>query len=106
MKSQERPRCTSAKTSATVIRVPLKVGLGMWLLRPAPQITTLKATATSRGQSANPVFPTRAGTSNIARLHGTPAPPFDWRQVESEDYRQYVANLRALGCPEQTVRDI
>jgi hypothetical protein len=32
--------------------------------------------------------------------------PFDWRKVESEDYRQYIANLRAVGCPEQTVRDI
>ena len=32
--------------------------------------------------------------------------PFDWRKVESEDYRRYIANLRAIGCPEQTVRDI
>ncbi|MCI0539773.1 MAG: hypothetical protein L0Z50_31580 [Verrucomicrobiales bacterium] len=32
--------------------------------------------------------------------------PFDWRKVESEDYRQYIANLRAVGCPEATVRDI
>jgi hypothetical protein len=31
---------------------------------------------------------------------------FDWRKVESEDYRQYIANLRTVGCPEQTVRDI
>lgn len=31
---------------------------------------------------------------------------FDWRQVESPDYRQYIANLRNVGCPEQTVRDI
>jgi hypothetical protein len=32
--------------------------------------------------------------------------PFRWAQVESSDYRVYLANLRALGCPEQTVRDI
>ena len=31
---------------------------------------------------------------------------FSWRQVESEDYKKYIANLRALGCPEQTIRDI
>ena len=31
---------------------------------------------------------------------------FSWRQVESTDYPTYVANLRAIGCPEQTVRDI
>ena len=31
---------------------------------------------------------------------------FDWRRVESPDYRQYIANLRAGGCPEKTIRDI
>ncbi len=31
---------------------------------------------------------------------------FHWSQVESEDYREYVANLRRIGCPEQTIRDI
>ncbi len=30
----------------------------------------------------------------------------DWRSVESEDYRKYIANLRAIGCPEETIRDI
>jgi hypothetical protein len=30
----------------------------------------------------------------------------DWSTVESEDYREYIANLRAIGCPEETVRDI
>lgn len=31
---------------------------------------------------------------------------FDWHNVESTDYRAYIANLRAVGCPEETVRDI
>ena len=30
----------------------------------------------------------------------------DWRSVESEDYRKYIANLRSIGCPEETIRDI
>jgi hypothetical protein len=29
-----------------------------------------------------------------------------WAQLESEDYPTYVARLRAIGCPEQTIRDI
>ncbi len=29
-----------------------------------------------------------------------------WSSVEASDYRQYIANLRAVGCPEQTIRDI
>ncbi len=35
-----------------------------------------------------------------------PAKVFDWRTVESTDYRAYIANLRAIGCPEETIRDI
>jgi hypothetical protein len=30
----------------------------------------------------------------------------DWRALESEDYRQYIQNLRAVHCPEETVHDI
>ncbi len=31
---------------------------------------------------------------------------FKWSQIESEDYKTYVARLRAIGVPEQTIRDI
>jgi hypothetical protein len=31
---------------------------------------------------------------------------FRWAQLEAEDYRDYVARLRSIGCPEQTIRDI
>jgi hypothetical protein len=36
----------------------------------------------------------------------TELPLFRWSEVESADYRQYIANLRAIGCPEQTIRDL
>ena len=36
----------------------------------------------------------------------TNAAPFHWRALESEDYTVYAANLRAVGCPERTLRDI
>jgi LysM repeat protein len=31
---------------------------------------------------------------------------FSWRELESRDYPVYIANLRDIGCPEQTIRDI
>ena len=31
---------------------------------------------------------------------------FRWAQLETEDYRAYIGRLRAIGCPEQTIRDI
>lgn len=35
-----------------------------------------------------------------------PRPRFHWSQVESDDYRQYLANLRAIGCPGPVIRDL
>jgi hypothetical protein len=35
-----------------------------------------------------------------------PRAPFVWRDVEDEDYRVYIANLRAVGCPEVLIRDL
>lgn len=32
--------------------------------------------------------------------------PFHWSQIESADYRTYILNLRGIGCPEQTIRDL
>ena len=31
---------------------------------------------------------------------------FRWESLESSDYPTYISNLRAIGCPEQTIRDI
>jgi LysM repeat protein len=31
---------------------------------------------------------------------------FSWREVEAPDYAIYIANLRDIGCPEATIRDI
>jgi hypothetical protein len=36
----------------------------------------------------------------------TPITVVPWRLIESADYRQYMANLRAVGCPEWLIRDI
>ncbi|MCU0783543.1 MAG: hypothetical protein MUF81_05745 [Verrucomicrobia bacterium] len=31
---------------------------------------------------------------------------FTWQEVESDDYPTYIANLRDISCPEQTIRDL
>jgi hypothetical protein len=31
---------------------------------------------------------------------------FQWSQLESTDYRTYIANLRVIGCPERTIFEI
>lgn len=43
----------------------------------------------------------------VATVPAAPATPrFQWSQVESTDYPAYIANLRGIGCPERTVREI
>ncbi len=49
---------------------------------------------------------TSAAAEAAAGAPATNAPPFLWSQIESPDYRHYIANLRAVGCPEQVVRDL
>ncbi|MFN0066590.1 MAG: hypothetical protein ACKVYV_03040 [Limisphaerales bacterium] len=60
-------------------------------------------------EAAEPVM-TAAPAEPPPPAKAIPAAPagkaFDWRQVESSDYRRYIANLRAVGCPEETIRDI
>lgn len=41
--------------------------------------------------------------SLLAALAGR---PLSWRSLESTNYLQFIANLRAFDCPEETVRDI
>lgn len=41
-----------------------------------------------------------------AAVAATNPPPFHWSALESPDYAVYVANLRTVGCPERTLRDI
>lgn len=42
---------------------------------------------------------TQTVTNTVART-------FNWQSVESADYKEYIANLRSVGCPEETIRDI
>src|SRR5436190_4011247 len=32
--------------------------------------------------------------------------PISWRAIESTNYQTYIANLRSIECPEETIRDI
>jgi hypothetical protein len=47
------------------------------------------------------IVATRAGLES-----GMPKTRGDWMAIESKDWKLYVRNLRATGCPEETVRDI
>lgn len=44
--------------------------------------------------------------TEVAATNTPPFAGFKWSRLESEEYPAYVANLRDLGCPEKTIRDI
>src|SRR5215472_15186888 len=66
------------------------------------------------------VFAMRASRSNLLALSGGGTNLFSqdrtntvirrqffsWHELESADYPTYIANLRDIGCPEQTIHDI
>lgn len=58
--------------------------------------------------ASSPTSPSQAASSTTSLTIDAPAfePPIRWSEIESSDYLQYVANLRAIGCPELLVRDI
>src|SRR4051794_39188653 len=62
---------------------------------PAPAFTNTRPVRT----------PDPEGT-NLSQTANFVTNRFHWRQLESADYEQYMANLRAAGCPGRTVRDI
>jgi LysM repeat protein len=51
-------------------------------------------------------FPAQASTNLVKTNVVLRRQFFSWQEVESPDYPTYVANLRDIGCPEQTIRDI
>jgi len=87
----------------------LLLGFVAWLTCAEPRSEVradLSHSLTKRGLRAKPQSTppslTREPLSEVVVVSET----FDWAQLESADYHDYVANLRAIGCPEPTVRDI
>lgn len=85
--------------------ITLNIALGVAYFRkparmePAPEPQAHEVCSSSPGQVHEKIVTNVVTVAKSGEL-------FDWRTVESEDYKQYVANLRAIGCPEKTLRDI
>lgn len=108
----EAKQRTSAVAWGLGLSLMLNAGLASWLVFAAGRPHLMSSATTS------PLARTPAGTAGGGgtAAQSTPAvpginparptPAFHWSQVESDDYRQYIANLRAVGCPEGTIRDM
>jgi len=63
--------------------------------QPPPSTAPLTFRRLAKGVSSTPPLPVKVVTNH-----------FEWAQLESENYRDYIQRLRAIGCPEQTIRDL
>src|SRR5258707_957461 len=96
--SQPKVVATNFPAKSNRVQRPLE----MDPIKAPPANTNLKATATN--------LPVRvAAATNSA----TPPPQptytqkkFDWKDVEAPEYVKYLNSLRAVGCPEEKVRNI
>ncbi len=94
--------------ASILLNVGLAVGFGWHLNRTA--ITTEAKSPPATAPATTTAGPSKRGAAHASEPAPMPATArgaaFNWRSVESEDYKKYIANLRAIGCPEETIRDI
>jgi hypothetical protein len=97
----------SLRSSANLMKKALaaSVLLNIALAFSAIMLLELRNSSPTRVENPTPPGPlptelSGANTSNTAER------TFNWSELESENYRTYITNLRRIGCPEQTIRDI
>ncbi len=91
-----------------VISLIINVALGAALMKSQPALPPTPAPIVAK-QSVAPPAPAApaAKTRTVTQVvTNTVAQKFDWNAVESDDYKKYIANLRSIGCPEETIKDI
>lgn len=94
--------------ASILLNVGLLAGFA-WHISRAPAPTDAKS-APAAAPATAPAGPAKRGSATAPEPAPMPASAraeaFNWRNVESEDYKKYIANLRAIGCPEETIKDI
>ncbi len=84
-----------------VLNVGLTAAVGFLLKqKPAAAASTVAAAATP--EAGVRVVERRELVASVT----TNTLQVGWGMVESDDYKKYIANLRSIGCPRETVRDI
>jgi len=92
-------RKNSGKTLLWLVNLALLAGV-IYLIRETQRVEKLAQPPRTAWRPAAPVK-TGPQVVTLVRTNG-----FHWGQLESEDYRTYITRLRAIGCPEETIRDI
>lgn len=79
----------------------LLAGVVVWLVGRKPVNENPSSVIPATNDTALQTLPASSSPEPVSV-----APPFRWSELESTNYRTYIANLRGIECPEQTIRDI
>ncbi len=96
---------------ATLLLLAINLGLLGTLVyvvrspRTAPATEVLESQAVLAANTVTQISVRKINSTNnlFAALAGR---PLSWRSLESTNYHQFIQNLRAFDCPEETIRDI
>jgi hypothetical protein len=91
--------------SIVVNLVLMATAIALWSTRPDEAQNGGSPSAASNVGSEPPLIDSEHEEAEAGTVPAIPL-PFHWSQVESGDYREYMANLRAMGCPEPLIRDM
>jgi hypothetical protein len=96
---------------ALTFSIVLNIVLGTFLLWSSFFVTREKGPVPAQPQGSANTSSEQGDASPVAASEtrsndAEPAVVFRWNQLESSDYRTYIANLRRIGCPERTIKDI
>ena len=95
-------RASNAFTISLLVNIALLTLLASLMFERGKRNSSLSSSG-GEGSGDETYQLSKPSTLNAASTFNT---PFHWRQIESTNYQTYIANLRRIGCPEQTIRDI
>lgn len=101
-------RSGQANVSLLVLNALLAV-VAFWLWQRSHSERSLRSDAPGATRSGSalgsiPLVPTDVVNANSSSNASEGV--FTWRQLRAQDLRRYIANLRGVNCPEETVQDI
>ena len=83
------------------------MGAIVTVARTKPSATVETAEVKKQAAPRQESFKVRREVAKQESAAGASAvPTFHWTEVESADYKEYISRLRAVQCPEETIRDI
>jgi hypothetical protein len=93
-------------TVLIVVNLALAAGAGylVYRLKVRPSSPPAAAEAKVVTNTLTQIAVRKINATNL--LAGLTGRTLNWAALESTNYPHYIANLRAIGCPEETIRDI